>query len=127
MTSQTMEQLLDSCQKFVLCGRCMLDAIEEMAQTLQKTCAADQVTAEREEDEQDRGQKAETKEQAPRERTASLEEVRALLAAKARKGFRAEVKALLTAHGAKQLSDIQDPAELGRLMEEAINIGGSDA
>ena len=45
----------------------------------------------------------------------TLEEARAVLADKARKGFRSEVKALLTAHGAKQLSDITDPAELGAL------------
>jgi len=56
--------------------------------------------------------------------TATLEEVRFLLAEKARTGFRAEVKALLTAHGAKQLSDITDPVELGVMLAEAEKIGG---
>ena len=56
--------------------------------------------------------------------TATLEQVRGVLAEKARNGFRAEVKALLTAHGAKQLSDITDPAELGALMKEAEKFGG---
>ncbi len=56
--------------------------------------------------------------------TATLEDVRMVLAEKARTGFRAEVKALLTAHGAKQLSDITDPVELGVMMEEAEQIGG---
>ena len=54
----------------------------------------------------------------------TLEEVRTLLAEKARTGFRAEVKALLTAHGAKQLSDITDPVELGMMLTEAEKIGG---
>ena len=51
--------------------------------------------------------------------TCTFDQVRALLVEKARNGFRAEVKALLTTHGVKQLSDIKDPAELAQLMAEA--------
>ena len=61
-------------------------------------------------------------EEAP-EKVYSKEEVRAILADKSRSGFRAEVKALLTAHGAKQLSDITDPKELATLVAEAEVIG----
>ena len=57
------------------------------------------------------------------EKVYSKEEVRAILADKSRSGFRAEVKALLTAHGAKQLSDISDPKELAALVKEAEVIG----
>ena len=57
------------------------------------------------------------------EKVYSKEEVRAILADKSRSGFRAEVKALLTAHGAKQLSDITDPKELAALVAEAEVIG----
>ena len=53
------------------------------------------------------------------------EEVRAILADKSRSGYRAEVKALLTAHGAKQLSDITDPEELAALVAEAEVIGSA--
>ena len=53
----------------------------------------------------------------------SLEEVRAILADKSRTGFRAEVKALLTEHGVKQLSEITDPKELAALVKEAEVIG----
>ena len=53
----------------------------------------------------------------------SLEEVRSILADKSRTGFRAEVKALLTAHGVKQLSEITDPKELASLVKEAAVIG----
>ncbi len=53
------------------------------------------------------------------------EEVRAILAEKSRSGFRAEVKALLTAHGAKQLSDITAPEELAALVAEAEVIGNA--
>ena len=57
------------------------------------------------------------------EKVYSKEEVRAILADKSRSGFRAEVKALLTAHGAKQLSDISNPKELAALVKEAEVIG----
>ena len=57
------------------------------------------------------------------EKVYSKEEVRAILADKSRSGFRAEVKALLTAHGAKQLSDISDPKVLAALVKEAEVIG----
>ena len=49
----------------------------------------------------------------------TYEDVRAVLAEKARTGYRAEVKALLTKHGVKQLSEITDPAEYAVLMKEA--------
>ena len=42
-----------------------------------------------------------------------------------RKGFRAEVKALLTAHGLKQLSDAADPAVFAALVAEAEAIGNA--
>ena len=56
-------------------------------------------------------------------KTYSLEEVRRILADKSRAGYRAEVKALLTAHGASRLSDITDPAALSALALEAEVIG----
>ena len=53
----------------------------------------------------------------------TYEEVRAVLAEKARTGFRAEVKALLTAHGVKQLSDVTDASVFTEIMTEAEGIG----
>lgn len=58
-------------------------------------------------------------------KTFTFEEVRAILADKSRSGFRAEVKALLTAHGVKQLSEITDPKELAALVAEAEVIGNA--
>ena len=55
----------------------------------------------------------------------ALEEVRALLAEKSRKGYRAEVKALLTANGLEKLSDAAgQPELLGRLYVAAREMGG---
>lgn len=57
------------------------------------------------------------------EKVWTKEEVRLILAEKARSGFRAEVKSLLTAHGAKQLSDITDPVVFAAIAAEAEGIG----
>ena len=53
----------------------------------------------------------------------TYEEVRAILAEKSRTGFRAEVKALLTAHGVKQLSEITDPEVYAAIVAESEEIG----
>ena len=53
----------------------------------------------------------------------TYEEVRAILAEKSRTGFRAEVKAILTSHGVKQLSDVKDPQEFAAIVAEAEVVG----
>ena len=107
------DELLDNIQKFVLCGRAMLDALEQIAiqSAVFKVQSADETPVEPEP----------VKAEDPK--AATMEEVRGLLAEKSRSGFRAEVKALLTAHGVEKLSEISDPAELGRLLGEAEQIG----
>lgn len=62
-------------------------------------------------------------EEAAPEKVWTMEEVRTILADKARTGFRAEVKALLTAHGADRLSEITDPAVLADIAAQAEVIG----
>ena len=52
----------------------------------------------------------------------TLEEVRAILMAKNRAGFKDEVKALLHSHGADRLPDI-DPSEYAALVAEAEGLG----
>ena len=53
------------------------------------------------------------------EKTFTYEEARAVLAEKARRGCRAEVKAILTQHGVSQLSEVKDPSVLAALVAEA--------
>ena len=114
------EELLDNIQKFVLCGRAMLDAMEQIAiqSAVFKVQSADEMPAETTPVKQPEPVNTEEP------KTATMEEVRGLLAEKSRSGFRAEVKALLTAHGVEKLSEITDPAELGRLKAEAEELGG---
>lgn len=56
------------------------------------------------------------------EKTYSLEDVRAVLVAKTKAGFRTDVKALLEAHGAVKLNDL-NPAEYAAVIAEAEGIG----
>lgn len=62
-------------------------------------------------------------EEVPPAKVYSFEEVRGILADRARAGFREEIKAMLNAHGAKQLSEITDPAVLASLVAEAEAFG----
>ena len=64
------------------------------------------------------------KQDSPAVETAyTYEQVRAILAEKSRTGFRAEVKAILTAHGVKQLSDVKEPSEFAAIVADAEGIG----
>jgi len=56
------------------------------------------------------------------EKPITLEQVRAVLAAKSRLGFTAQVQELLKQHGADRLSAI-NPSEYGALMSDAEVLG----
>ena len=57
-------------------------------------------------------------------KSVSLEDVRAVLAEKSRKGFTEEVKEIISKHGADRLSGI-DPSEYEFLLSEAEVIGNA--
>ncbi len=61
-------------------------------------------------------------EAAPAPKACTLEEVRAALLDKRKAGYKEEVKALLAAHGAQRLTDI-DPGEYNAMLQEAGAIG----
>lgn len=106
--------------------RSLADSLQAVADVMvQNELAADTAAEEKAEPEK----KAETKPVGkttgkkkaaaePEEKPLTLEEVRAVLAEKSRAGHTAEVKALLTKHGADKLSDI-DPAEYPALLADA--------
>lgn len=62
--------------------------------------------------------------QPEKEKPLTLEEVRAVCADKSRKGFTAEVKAILTKHGADKLFEV-DPAEYKALLAEVEVLGNA--
>ena len=57
-------------------------------------------------------------------KSVSLEDVRAVLAEKSRRGFTDEVKEIISKHGADRLSGI-DPSEYESLLSEAEVIGNA--
>lgn len=69
---------------------------------------------------------AEEKSPAPEQEQAkpcTYEDARAILAEKSRTGFRAEVKAILTSHNLKQLSDAKTSELYAAIIAEAEAIG----
>lgn len=62
------------------------------------------------------------KQSEPEAKAPALEEVRAVLADKSRKGYTAEVKAILQRHGAEKLSAV-NPAEYAEVLAEAEVLG----
>lgn len=64
----------------------------------------------------------EPKQPEPEKMAPTLADVRALLAEKSRDGFTAQVRAIITAHGANKLSEI-DPSEFPAIMKEAEVLG----
>ena len=56
------------------------------------------------------------------EKPLALEDVRAVCADKSRNGFTAEIKAILTKHGAEKLSEV-DPTEYKVLLAEVTRVG----
>ena len=66
----------------------------------------------------------EPKAEVPEEKALTLEDVRAVCADKSRKGYTAEVKAILTKHGAEKLSGI-NPAEYKALLAEVEVLGNA--
>lgn len=56
--------------------------------------------------------------------TIRLEDVRAVLAAKSRDGYGAQVRKLIARHGGSKLSDI-DPSEYGAVLKEAEVFGNA--
>ena len=65
-----------------------------------------------------------TEPQPKEEQPLTLEDVRAVCADKSRQGFTAEVKAILTKHGADKLSEV-DPAEYKALLAEVEALGNA--
>ena len=62
--------------------------------------------------------------EAPVEKAIRLEDIRAVLAAKSRDGYGAQVRELIAKHGGSKLSDI-DPSEYGAMLKEAEVFGNA--
>ena len=106
----------------------LLDLIEDVRavaddmQTIADAMASDGLTATEE-------TKAEPVQEVPvekaePEKAIRFEDVRAVLAAKSRDGYGAQVRELIAKHGGTKLSDI-DPSEYGAMLKEAEVFGNA--
>ena len=102
--------------------RSLADSLQAMAEAMlqnepEQTDAPAESGSDSKAEKKKTGKKA-AKPAAKAEPPLTLEQVRAVLAEKSRAGHTAEVKALLTKHGADKLSDI-DPAQYPALLADA--------
>lgn len=113
-----LSMLVDELKK---CGEALIGISEELADMFSSTeeekppvkkAAPKKKTAE------------EPKPELQEEKPLTLEDVRAVCADRSRKGFTAEVKAILTKHSADKLSEV-DPAEYKALLAEVEVLGNA--
>ena len=110
MTSKDKQVLIEELRQLSAVVADLATALEGTEASTQKQCVPAEVTA------------PDSKEEPPA-KEYTYEEARAILAEKVRAGFRAEVKAILTGHGVKQLSDVEDGHVLDAIVAEAEVIG----
>lgn len=106
----------------------LLDLIEDVRavaddlQTIADAMASDEMPAAEETTETP--VKEEPAEKPEPEKAIRLEDVRAVLAAKSRDGYGAQVRELIARHGGSKLSDIS-PSEYGAMLKEAEVFGNA--
>ena len=101
-----MKELMHQIDELKRCGEILIGISEELKNIFSSTEPEEKNASE-----------------APKEeKMISLEDVRAVMADKSRMGFTAEVKALITKHGANKLSEV-DANEYAALLKEAEGIG----
>ena len=110
MTNKDKQVLIEGLRQLSTVVADLATALEGTEASTQKQCVPTEVTA------------PDSKKETPA-KEYTYEEARAILAEKVRAGFRAEVKAILTAHGVKQLSDVEDGHVLDAIVAEAEVIG----
>ena len=98
------------------------EGIQETVRGIRALMSGDDAADPGEAPKEQRGEAVEAAKPAEPEKVYTLQDVRALLKAKTDKGYRDKVKALLKAHGAERLPDI-DPKEYPAMMKEAEEIG----
>ena len=108
-------ELLQLIEELNRCGNTLIDISEELKNLFSGS----------EEDVRKTEAKTKTAEKASKEeKTISLEDVRAVMADKSRKGYTAEVKALLTKRGVSKLSDV-DAKDYAALLAGVEVIGNA--
>lgn len=115
-----LSMLVDELKK---CGEVLIGISEGLADMFSGT-AEEKLPAKKAAPKKKPAEEPKPEPQPKEEKPLTLEDVRAMCADKSRKGFTAEVKAILTKHGADKLSEV-DPAEYKALLAEVEVLGNA--
>lgn len=115
-----LSMLVDELKK---CGEALIGISEELADMFSGT-EEEKTSAKKAAPKNKATEEPKPEQQPKEEKPLTLEDVRAVCADKSRKGFTAEVKAILIKHGADKLSEV-DPAEYKALLAEVEVLGNA--
>ncbi|WNX86006.1 DNA ligase [Agathobaculum sp. NTUH-O15-33] len=104
------------------CGQVLIGISEGLADMFSGSAEEEKQTAKKSAGKKKAAE--ESRPEVPEKKALTLEDVRAVCADKSRKGYTAEVKAVLTKHGAEKLSEV-DPAEYKALLAEVEVLGNA--
>lgn len=110
--------MLDAAVAVITDIRSLADSLQALVDAMSENAPAEKPAAKASKPKKIVAKEAPAEPAPKEEKPLNLEDVRAVLADKSRKGHTAEVKALLTKHGADKLSEI-DPAEYASLLADA--------
>ena len=113
--------LVDELKK---CGEALIDISEGLGDLFSGTAEEEKAPAKKATPKKKAAEEPKPESQPEEEKPLTLEDVRAVCADKSRKGYTAEVKAVLTKHGADKLSEV-DPAEYKALLAEVEVLGNA--
>lgn len=109
---------LDAAVAVITDIRSLADSLQALVDAMSENTPADKPTTKASKPKKIAAKETPAEPAPKKEKPLNLEDIRAVLADKSRKGHTAEVKALLTKHGADKLSEI-DPAEYASLLADA--------
>lgn len=110
--------MLDAAVAVITDIRSLADSLQALVDAMSENTPADKPTTKASKPKKTAAKETPAEPAPKKEKPLNLEDIRAVLADKSRKGHTAEVKALLTKHGADKLSEI-DPAKYAALLADA--------
>lgn len=115
--------MLDAAVAVITDIRSLADSLQALVEAVSEGSTEEKLPAKKAAPKKKTAEEPKPEPQEKEEKPLTLEDVRAVCADKSRKGFTAEVKAILTKHGADKLSEV-DPAEYKALLAEVLGNAG---
>lgn len=116
--------MLDAAVAVITDIRSLADSLQALVEAVSEGSTEEKLPAKKAASKKKTAEEPKPEPQEKEEKPLTLEDVRAVCADKSRKGLTAEVKAILTKHGADKLSEV-DPAEYKALLAEVEVLGNA--